>query len=91
MPLKCGLLPKDFLNEIKTSQTFNELDFAKEYMSRFVGSSSEAWFNFDKIMRHRRLVNPENRETVRDGIESFYIISVNKLPLSTSNGLRKVA
>ena len=84
-------MPKDFLNEKKTSQTFNELDFAKEYMSRFVGSSSEAWFNFDKIMRHRRLVNPENRETVRDGIESFYIISVNKLPLSTSNGLRKVA
>lgn len=46
-------------------------------MSRFVGSSSEAWFNFDKIMRHRRLVNPENRETVRDGIESFYIIAVD--------------
>ena len=53
VPMKCGLLPKDFLNEIKTSQTFNELDFAKEYMSRFVGSSSEAWFNFDKQLSLR--------------------------------------
>lgn len=77
VPLKCGLLPQDFLTELKTSPTFNELDFAKEYMSRFVGSSSEAWFNLDKIMRHRRIVNPEKREIVREGIDSFYIISVD--------------
>lgn len=77
VPMKCGLLPKDFLNELKTSPTFNELDFAKEYMSRFVGSSSDAWFNYDKIMMHRRIVNPEKKEIIREGINSFYIISVD--------------
>lgn len=77
VPLKCGLLPTDFLTELKISPTFNELDFAKEYMSRFVGSSSEAWFNLDKILRHRRIVNPEKRAITREGIESFYIISVD--------------
>lgn len=77
VPLYCGLLPKDFLNEIKTSQTFNELSFAREYLSRFVGSSNEAWFDFEKIAKHRKLINPETHEIVREGIESFYILSVD--------------
>jgi hypothetical protein len=63
---------------MKMSNTFSEQGFAKEYMSRFVGSSNEAWFDFDKINTHRKLVNPETHEIVREGIESFYLISVNK-------------
>lgn len=77
VPMQVGLLPKNFLNEIKTSQTFSEESFAKEYLSRFVGSSSASWFNYEKIKRHRKLVNPEVKEIVRDGIKSFYIISVD--------------
>lgn len=77
VPMQCGLLPKDFLNEIKTSQTFNEISFAKEYMSRFVGGSNEAWFDYEKLAARRRLINPETHEIVRDGIESFYILSVD--------------
>lgn len=77
VPMKCGLLPKNYLNEIKTSQTFNESDFAKEYMGRFVGSSSDSWFDYEKFVRHRRLINPETHEIVREGIESFYILSVD--------------
>ena len=75
--MMCGLLPKDFLNEIKTSQTFSESSFAKEYMSRFVGSSSEAWFDFDKFLKHRCLVNPETHESIREGSEAFYIFGVD--------------
>lgn len=77
VPMQCGLLPKDFLNEIKTSQTFSESSFAKEYMSRFVGSSNEAWFDYEKFLAHRHLVNPETHEIIRDGIESFYLLSVD--------------
>lgn len=77
VPMQCGLLPKDFLNEIKTSQTFNELSFAKEYMSRFVGSSGDAWFDYEKFLTHRKLVNPETHEIIREGIESFYIFGVD--------------
>lgn len=77
VPMQCGLLPKDFLNEIKTSQTFSESSFAKEYMSRFIGSSNEAWFDYEKFLAHRRLVNPETHEIIRDGIESFYLLSVD--------------
>ena len=77
VPVLCGLLQKDFLNEMKMSATFSEAGFAKEYMSRFVGSSNEAWFDYDKFLTHRRLVNPETHEIIRDGIESFYILSVD--------------
>lgn len=77
VPVKTGLLSPDFLNEMKMSSTFSESGFAKEYMSRFVGSSNEAWFEYDKLLDHRRLVNPETYEIVRAGIESFYILSVD--------------
>lgn len=78
VPMQVGLLPKNFLNEIKTSQTFSEESFAKEYLSRFTGSSSDAWFKYDKILRRRKLINPEKHEIVKAGINSFYIISVDK-------------
>jgi len=77
VPMKCGLLPKDFLNELKASPTFDEADFAREYMSRFVGTSSDAWFNYDRIMAHRKLANPENRAITKEGIDSFYILGVD--------------
>jgi len=77
VPMKCGLLPKSYLNEIKTSQTFNETDFAKEYMGRFVGGSQDSWFDYEKFVRHRKLMNPETHEVIRDGIENFYILSVD--------------
>lgn len=77
VPVYTGLLSKDFLNEMKMSSTFSEAGFAKEYMSRFVGSSSDAWFDFEKFVTHRRLVNPETREIVREGIKSFYLLSVD--------------
>lgn len=77
VPMKCGLLPKDFLNELKASPTFDEADFSREYMSRFVGTSSESWFNYDRIMVHRKLSNPEHKAMHKEGTESFYILGVD--------------
>ena len=77
IPVFTGLLSKDFLNEMKMSNTFSESGFAKEYMSRFVGTSNEAWFDYDKLVSRRKIVNPENREIVREGIKSFYILAVD--------------
>lgn len=77
VPMMCGLLPKDFLDQLKRSKTFSEQGFAKEYMGKFVGSSDESWFDYEKVENHRVLMNPETHEIVRDGIESFYILSVD--------------
>ena len=78
VPVKTGLLSQDFLNEMKMASTFSEQGFAKEYMSRFVGSSNEAWFDYEKLLSYRRIVNPETHEIIREGVKSFYLISVNK-------------
>lgn len=77
VPVFTGLLSKDFLNEMQMSKTFSEAGFAKEYMSRFVGSSSEAWFEYEKFLTHRRLTNPETHQIVRADTESFYLLAVD--------------
>ena len=77
IPVLTGLLSKDYLTELKMSPTFNQLGFAKEYMSRFVGGSADAWFDYEKLLRARVMVNPETSEKIRDGVECFYIISVD--------------
>lgn len=77
VPVKTGLLSNDFLNEMRLSSTFSEAGFAKEYMSRFVGSSSDAWFDFEKLLSRRKLVNPEVRYNIKDGTDGFYVLSLD--------------
>lgn len=77
VPQKCGLLPKDFLNELKASPTFNEADFAREYLSRFVGTSSDAWFNYERIQAHRKIMNPEREAHFKEGVNSYYVLAVD--------------
>lgn len=82
IPLMHGLLPKNYLNEIKTSSSFKEESFAKEYCGIWCGATSEAWFDYDKFLKHRILCNPENSEKVRENSDVFYLISVDVARLS---------
>ena len=77
IPIKAGLLSQDFLNEMRLSSTFSEAGFAKEYMSRFVGSSSDAWFDYEKLLSRRRLVNPETRYKIPENSDAFYVLSLD--------------
>lgn len=77
IPVLTGLLSKDFLTEQKLSTTFSELGFAKEYMSRFVGSSNNSWIDYEHLVSRRKIVNPEKHEIVRGDAESFYLLSVD--------------
>ena len=77
VPMKCGLLPKDYLQEIKTSSTYKEETFAREYLGIWTGSSEESWFDYEKISKKRTLLNPENAEKVVRGSKHFYLLSVD--------------
>lgn len=77
IPVQTGLLSRNFLTEQKLDNTFTEEGFAREYMSRFNGSSEDAWFDGEKITKRRILINPEVKEKIRDDVESFYLISVD--------------
>lgn len=79
IPILTGLLSRSYLNELKTSSTFDSLGFAKEYMSRFVGTTEEAWFDIEKLEKARKINNPENGATYsRDSDkDAFYVLATD--------------
>lgn len=77
VPVLHGLLPKDYVNQLKLSPSFNEVSFATEYLSLWQGASEEAWFNFDKLTKYRKLKNPETHAKNVSGPNCFYLLSVD--------------
>lgn len=77
VPVLHGLLPKDYVNQLKLSPSFNETSFATEYLSLWQGASEEAWFNFDKLTKYRKLKNPERSAKNVSGPNCFYLLSVD--------------
>jgi hypothetical protein len=77
VPVLHGLLDKTYINKLKTSPSYSEESFAREYMSIWSGSSDDSWFNFDKLQNYRKIKNPENHAKFRPGSNQFYLISVD--------------
>lgn len=77
VPILHGLLDKTYINKLKTSSSFSEESFAREYASIWSGSSEEAWFNFDKMTKYRKIKNPETHANFRANSEQFYLLSVD--------------
>ena len=77
VPILHGLLDKTYINKLKTSSSFSEESFAREYASIWSGSSEEAWFNFDKMTKYRKIKNPESHSISRATSEQFYLLSVD--------------
>lgn len=77
VPILHGLLDKTYINKLKTSSSFSEDSFAREYASIWSGSSEEAWFNFDKMTKYRKIKNPETHSNSRANSDQFYLLSVD--------------
>ena len=77
VPLLHGLLDRGFINKLKMSPTFNPETFAQEYLSLWLGTSEDSWFNFEKMMKYRKIKNPEMHATNRGSKNSFYLLSVD--------------
>ena len=77
VPVLHGLLDKTYINKLKTSSSFKEESFAREYASLWSGSSEEAWFNFDKLTKYRKIKNPETSAKFRANSSQFYLLSVD--------------
>lgn len=77
IPIMHDLLDKQFVKKLKSSPSFNEESFAREYMSIWGGSSNDSWFNFDKLQKYRKIKNPEWHAKYRDKSEVFYLISAD--------------
>ena len=77
VPMLHGLLPRDFVDGLRMSSSYNEESFAREYMSIWSGGSDESWFNFDKLQKYRKIKNPEKHAKFREGSNQFYLLSVD--------------
>lgn len=72
-----GLLDKTYINKLRSSSSYSEESFAREYASIWSGSSEEAWFNFDRLSKYRKIKNPENSAKNRRTSNQFYLLSVD--------------
>lgn len=77
VPAMHGLIDANYINKLKSSPSYDEQAFAREYLGIWGGSSEDSWYNFDKLSRYRRLKNPEMRAKFRLGSNQFYLISVD--------------
>ena len=77
VPVLHGLLDRTYVNKLKTSPSYSEESFGREYLSIWSGSSDESWFNFDKLQKYRKIKNPETHAKFRVGTNCFYLISVD--------------
>ena len=76
VPVACGLMPKDFIDDVKNDATFNDIAFAQEYLSVFTGGAANSWLPPSKLTRLRKIVNPHYKYRVQTE-KDFYIISVD--------------
>lgn len=79
IPIMHGLVSKKHIQDQKISGTFKEGDFAREYLSIWTGGSSESWFNYNRILKYRTIVNSEKKmsKNLLLNKDSFYLISVD--------------
>lgn len=77
VPMMHGLLPKNYLKEIKLSSTYKDDSFAREYLGLWTGGGSDSWFDYDKMTKYRVLVNPESNQKSGAGEDFFYLLSVD--------------
>ena len=78
LPVYYGLLDKKFLTEQKLSSTFSDEDFARESCSIWTGGSKDSWFNPNKLIRSRSLLNCEREYNIRNvDAGQFYVMSID--------------
>lgn len=77
VPMMHGLLPKNYLHEIKLSSTYADDSFAREYLGQWTGGGKDSWFDYDKMTKYRKLINPENNQKIKDGEDIFYLLSID--------------
>jgi len=58
IPVLVKLLDKDFVRDLKMDGTFNESAFAREYESKWSGTSEDAFFDGESFDKNRVLKLP---------------------------------
>lgn len=76
VPVACGLISQDMIDDVKNDITFNEIDFAQEYLSIFTGGAADGWLSSSKLTRLRKIINPHYKNMCKSD-KDFYVIGVD--------------
>ena len=77
VPAMHGLIDPKYVQNLKMSSSYNETTFSAEYLANWQGGNDEAWFNFEKLQKYRKIKNPEKHAIFREGANQFYLLSVD--------------
>lgn len=77
IPVLAGLQAADFIDDMRRDGTFNETAFAREYESKWSGTSDGAFFDGEAFDRCRTLQKAELEASDKNKGQSFYIISAD--------------
>lgn len=77
VPVMMKLLDRNFVKDLKSDGTFNEMSFAREYESQWSGSMEDAFFNSELFDKYRVLRQPEYSHSGRSAKDSYYVISAD--------------
>lgn len=77
VPLMHGLIDKEYIQQLKSSSSYDDSSFNQEYMSLWGGSDKDSWYQFEKMAKYRKLLNPETTERFSKQGNQFYLISVD--------------
>lgn len=77
IPVLCELQDKNFIMDMKRDGTFNDASFAREYESKWSGTSDGSFFDGDVFDRNRILLQPEREASGRSALGAFYVLSID--------------
>ena len=77
IPAQHGLIDAKYVQGLKLSPSYNETTFAAEYLGSWLGGSDESWFDFERLVKYRKIKNPEWTQKFKEDNKVFYLISVD--------------
>lgn len=77
IPVLMGLLPRNFLSDLKRDPTFNPASFEREYCSKWTGSVEDAFFDGEKFDRNRIIQLPETQYSAKASDRTYYVLGVD--------------
>lgn len=77
IPAQHGLIDAKYVQGLKLSPSYNETTFAVEYLGSWLGGSDESWFDFERLVKYRKIKNPEWTQKFKEDSKVFYLISVD--------------
>ena len=77
IPAQHGLIDAKYVQGLKLSPSYNEATFAAEYLGSWLGGSDESWFDFERLVKYRKIKNPEWTQKFKEDSKVFYLISVD--------------